>query len=141
LPPNIILLLVVFQEKTTMKRLAMGIAPYCKFSDKKQQDRAQEKYESDTDCSSHSTSSVGSASSSASVASTLASPHHASRTGSAGRAEYTPDEESILNGWVRRYFGLQQQVVLPAPICDLHSLHPSARLTDGVVVDWRLPGA
>jgi hypothetical protein len=29
-------------------------------------------------------------------------------------AEYRPDEESILNGWVRRYFALQQQVVLPA---------------------------
>ena len=113
-----------------MKRLAMGIAPYCKFSDKKQQDRAQEKYESDTDCSSHSTSSVGSASSSASVASTLASPHHASRTGSAGRAESTPDEESILNGWVRRYFGLQQQVVLPAPSHLRPPLLASLRATD-----------
>ena len=101
-----------------LQKIAMRIAPYGQSADKKQQDRAQERYESDTDCSTHSTSSVGSASSlassSASVASTMASPHRASKKGSVGMAEYRPDEESILNGWVRRYFALQQQVVLPA---------------------------
>ena len=107
-----------------LKKIAMGIAPYGK-PDKKEQDRSQEKHDPDTDGSTHSTSSVGSAnsraSSSASVASTLASPHRASKKGSVGMAEYPfesgkrgPDEESILNGWVRRYFALQPQVVLPA---------------------------
>lgn len=37
--------------------------------------------------------------------------------------ERSPDEESILNGWVRRYFALQQKVCAfipcqePQPLC------------------------
>ena len=36
----------------------------------------------------------------------------------AGSGERTPDEESILNGWVRRYYALQQDDLKPWILCD-----------------------
>ena len=107
-----------------LKKFAMGIVPYGN-SAKKEEDPHREG--SDSEWSSHSTFSVASSSSSlgrsgsaASAASAhspsspLASPHRgATGKGGAARAERKSDEESILNGWVRRYFALQQQVPHP----------------------------
>ena len=36
----------------------------------------------------------------------------------AGSGERSPDEESILNGWVRRYYALQQDDLKPWILCD-----------------------
>jgi len=98
-----------------LRKLAMGIVPYGNKSEKKEEPEL-----SDSDCSSNSTfSRSGSlgrlASSEEGVAvvahSPMASSPQLSRADStAGTAERTPDEESILNGWVRRFHALQQQV-------------------------------
>lgn len=84
---------------SSLKKLAMGIVPY---GDK----GGQGGEDSDSEASSHSTFNRVDSNDPGSPA---GSPVRSS-SNSGAPSERTLDEESILNGWVRRYYALQQQV-------------------------------
>ena len=109
---------------SSLKKLAMGIVPY---GDKGGKDESEA---SDSEASSHSTINRVDSSEHGSPGSPVRS-----RSNSGAPSERTLDEESILNGWVRRYYALQQQVVSPQhPPPQWHSFPAARPRADGVLL-------